>query len=75
MSNSLRRIYNSINRLFDTRAIFQELRYSREGGESCLPKSAFQTFQSLQPVVLADFIQQGLDITQAEFSPHTGKSQ
>lgn len=51
MSDSLRRIYNSIDRLFDIWAITQELRYSREGGESRSPKTALQAFQFVQPVI------------------------
>jgi hypothetical protein len=51
MSDSLRRIYNSIDRLFDVWAITQELRHSREGGESRSPKTALQAFQSVQPVI------------------------
>ena len=52
MSDSLRRIYNSIDRLFDVWAITQELRYSRDGGESRAPKTALQAFQFVQPVIL-----------------------
>jgi hypothetical protein len=51
MSDSLRRIYNSIDRLFDIRAITQELRYPRDGGESRSPITAQQAFQFVQPVV------------------------
>ncbi len=51
MSDTLRRIYNSIDRLFDIWAITQELRYSREGGESRSPITALQAFQLVQPAV------------------------
>ena len=51
MSDSLRRIYNSIDRLFDVWVIKQELRYSRDGGESRSPKTALQAFQLVQPII------------------------
>jgi hypothetical protein len=50
MSDMLRRAYNSIERLFDIHAISQKLRYSRGDGESKLPKTAFQAFQSIHPL-------------------------
>jgi hypothetical protein len=51
MSDLLRRIYNSIDRVFDIHAIPKVLRYSRDGGESRTPKTALQAFQLLQPFV------------------------
>lgn len=51
MSESLRRIYNSIDRVFDVWAIKQELRYSRDGGESRSPITALQAFQLAQPII------------------------
>lgn len=51
MSDSLRRIYNSINQSFDIWAISRELRYSRDGGESRAPKTALQAFQIARPFV------------------------
>jgi hypothetical protein len=52
MSNSLRRIYNSIDKLFDVSAITQELRYSRDGGEGRTPQTALQAFKFVKPVIL-----------------------
>jgi hypothetical protein len=51
MSDSLRRIYNSIDRLFDLPAISQVLRYSRVGGDSRTPNTAQQAFHLVQPFV------------------------
>jgi len=51
MSDSIRRIYNSIDRLFDIQAIPKVLRYSRDGGESRTPKTALQAFHLVQPLV------------------------
>ena len=51
MSDSLRRIYNSIDRFFDILAISQVLRYSRVGGDSRTPNTAQQAFHSVQPFV------------------------
>jgi hypothetical protein len=48
MSNSLRRIYNSIDSLFDRRAISQELRISKDDTESTYPKTAMQAFEKVQ---------------------------
>jgi hypothetical protein len=50
MSDALRRIYNSIDLLFDTRAISQEMRFSRAGAGSRLPKTALQVFNEIQPI-------------------------
>lgn len=52
MSDSLRRIYNAVDLLFDTRAISQESRYSRVSGESRFPKTALQAFNSIFPIAL-----------------------
>ena len=49
MSDTLRRVYNAVDLLFDTRAISQESRYSREEGESRLPKTALQAFKKIRP--------------------------
>ncbi len=51
MSDNLRRMYNSIDRLFDFWAIPQELRFSRAGGKSRSPITARQAFQRVLPVV------------------------
>jgi len=49
MSNSLRRIYNIADSLFDTRAITKEARTSHDLGKPHLPKTALQTFRIVQP--------------------------
>src|SRR5512144_932564 len=50
MSDTFRRVYNKVDLLFDTRAISQELRYSRDGGGSRLPQTALQAFKTIQLV-------------------------
>jgi hypothetical protein len=52
MSDSLRRIYNAVDLLFDTRAISQESRYSRVSGESGFPITALQAFDNILPIAL-----------------------
>lgn len=49
MSDTMRRLYNAVDVLFDTRAISRETRYARSDGESNLPKTALQAFKSVQP--------------------------
>ncbi len=51
MSDTLRRMYNSIDRLFDIWAITQESRYSRNGGDSKSPITALQAFRLVQRVI------------------------
>ncbi len=51
MSDTLRRIYNSIDRAFDGRAITQDLMYTRAGGGAGSPITALQAFQLAQAVV------------------------
>lgn len=52
MSDSLRRIYNTVDVIFDSRAIVQETRSTRPGGGSNLPGTALQAFNRVLPHVL-----------------------
>jgi hypothetical protein len=52
MSDTLRRIYNAVDLIFDRGAISKELHFSRNEGESRNPKTALQAFKSIQPFVL-----------------------
>lgn len=51
MSDSLRRIFNSIDQHFDLGSIKQEMKSSRELPASTSPVTARQAFQSVQPVI------------------------
>lgn len=51
MTDILRRIFNFNDQLFDVWAIKQELRYSRDGGESRSRETALQAFQLVHPVI------------------------
>lgn len=51
MSNSLRRIYNSIDNLFDRGAISQDLRFSKSDMQSTSPKTAKHAFEKILPFV------------------------
>lgn len=52
MSDALRRMFNAVERLFDTRAILQESRYSRSGGDAGLPVTALHAFKIIEPFAL-----------------------
>jgi hypothetical protein len=51
MSDTMRRIYNIVDQIFDTRAISQESRYSRDAGLAELPKTARQALNRVLPSV------------------------
>jgi hypothetical protein len=51
MSDTFRRIYNMVDQIFDTRAISQESRLSRDDGFCELPKTALQAFNRILPFV------------------------
>lgn len=51
MSQTIRRLFNSVDRLFDRRAIGEDLRFSRSGGKARQPITAGQAFQVIQPVM------------------------
>ena len=51
MSDAFRRIYNAVDRFFYPRAILREDRYSRDGGDSRLPKTAGQALSVIKPLV------------------------
>ena len=49
MNDALRRIYNTVDLLFDSRSFSQELRFSHAGGETKRPKTALQALNSIYP--------------------------
>jgi hypothetical protein len=51
MTDILRRIYNSVDQIFDTRAISQESHFSEDGKFSELPKTALQALNRILPFV------------------------
>jgi hypothetical protein len=50
-NDSIRRIYNSVDQLFDVWAMKQEVTYSRDVEVSRLPITAWQAFQLVRPAV------------------------
>lgn len=71
MSDSLRRIYNSIDCLFDRNAITEDLHFTKDDAHSTLPRTALQAFQAVKSfvnnldkkaVLKAIVSQQGVDL-------------
>lgn len=51
MSNALRRIYNSIDSLFDRNLITEDLHFTKDDSQSTSPKTAKQAFDKTLPFV------------------------